>query len=199
MVIKYNKEGKAQWVKVIGSNHTSNSIQIVSTTSDGGYIVGGSFEETIKIEGKEITSKGDSDNIIIKYNENGTIGWIKTIGGIKYDYITSLTERVNEGIVVGGYFNSDTIEVDGHTLENQGGDDGMILEIENKVGVPEVQELVVENSRKEFKITTDVNEIDGIKGGSISGENMNPYETVKYGENSTKEIVMTPEEGYEKY
>ena len=36
-----------------------------------------------------------------------------------------------------------------------------------------------------------------VKGGTISGENNNPYETVKYGENSTQEIVMTPEEGYE--
>ena len=73
----------------------------------------------------------------------------------------------------------------------------MILEVVNQVGVPEVQELVVENSRKEFNITTDVNEIDGIKGGSISGEDMTSYEKVLYGENSTESIVMTPEEGYE--
>lgn len=36
--------------------------------------------------------------------------------------------------------------------------------------VPEIQELTVENSRKEFKITTDVKEIDGRKGGIISGK-----------------------------
>ena len=73
----------------------------------------------------------------------------------------------------------------------------MILEIVNQVGVPEVQELSISNSRKEFKITTDVEEIDGIKGGSISGEDKNPYEIVKYGDSSTQEIKMIPDEGYE--
>lgn len=64
-------------------------------------------------------------------------------------------------------------------------------------GVPEIQELTVENKRKEFKITTDVKEIDGVKGGSISGEDNNPYETVKYGDSGTKEIIMIPDENYE--
>ena len=73
----------------------------------------------------------------------------------------------------------------------------MIIKIAEEMGVPEVQEITVENNIKEFKITTDVKEIDGIKGGSISGEDYTPYETVKYQENSTKEIIMTPEENYE--
>ena len=73
----------------------------------------------------------------------------------------------------------------------------MLIKIVNQVGVPEIQELTVENTKKEFKITTDVNEIDNVKGGTISGEDANPYETVKYGDSSTKEIKMTPDENYE--
>lgn len=58
-------------------------------------------------------------------------------------------------------------------------------------------ELTIENTIKKFKITTDVNEINGIKGGSISGEDEKSYETIKYGENSTKEIIMTPDQDYQ--
>ena len=65
------------------------------------------------------------------------------------------------------------------------------------MGAPEVQELVVENELKEFKITTDVEEISGVKGGKISGEDLKAYEKVKYNETSEKTITITPEFGYE--
>ena len=113
------------------------------------------------------------------------------------DRIQSVTETNNGEYIAVGYFESDSIETDGNTLTNAGSSDGMILKIVNKIGVPEVQELTVENSRKEFQITTDVEEIDGVKGGSISGEDKNPYETVKYGDSSKNEMKMTPEAGYE--
>lgn len=59
----------------------------------------------------------------------------------------------------------------------------------------------------DFKITTDVIEheekhINGtvdsnVKGGSISGEDENPYEKVGKAEQPQKEITITPDEGYE--
>ena len=61
--------------------------------------------------------------------------------------------------------------------------------------IPEQQSLKIENHKKEYKITTDV---EG-EGGTISGQgstNDNPYETVEDGGDSTKDIVITPEPGY---
>ena len=43
-----------------------------------------------------------------------------------------------------------------------------------------------------FNIQT---EVEGV-GGSISGENENPYEEVEYGKDSTKDIIVTPDKGY---
>ena len=59
---------------------------------------------------------------------------------------------------------------------------------------------------KEYKITTEVKEhdetdmggnISKVKGGSISGEGMSPYETVIINQNSSKDITMTADEGYQ--
>ena len=61
----------------------------------------------------------------------------------------------------------------------------------------EKAELEVENVRKEYKITTDVEETKGIKGGTISGEDESAYEIVKFGDSSIKEIKMVPDENYE--
>ena len=201
LIIKYSSEGEVEWAKGIGGS-SADYIQSVAETSDGGYIVGGYFQSSsIQIGNETLTNNSSStsysDGLIIKYNSEGEVEWAKSIGGSNTDQINSVASTSDGRVIAGGYFSSSTIEVDGHTLENQGDSDGMILEVVNQVGVPEVQELTVENSRKEFKITTDVKEIDGVKGGSISGEGMNPYEKVKYGENSTKQIVMTPDENYE--
>ena len=61
----------------------------------------------------------------------------------------------------------------------------------------EIQKLNIPHERKEFKICTSVAEICGAKGGNISGEDEKAYETVKFGDSSTKKITITPKEGYE--
>ena len=59
---------------------------------------------------------------------------------------------------------------------------------------PEIIEEYVNGGikKKEYKITT---EVEGT-GGKITGEEESPYEVVDYGEDSTKEIIATPEYGY---
>jgi len=57
-------------------------------------------------------------------------------------------------------------------------------------------EIIVENTIKTFRITTEVKIINDVKGGTISGDAEESYEIVKYGENNTKEIEMTANEGY---
>lgn len=58
-------------------------------------------------------------------------------------------------------------------------------------------DLIIENTMKRLKITTDVNVIDGAKGGTISGEDLDPYETVIYGNSNTLSIDMIPYTNYE--
>ena len=66
--------------------------------------------------------------------------------------------------------------------------------------VPEQYEKKVDNENKKitnelikYNITT---KVDGV-GGTISGQNEQIYEEVTYKSDSTKDIVITPEEGYE--
>ena len=179
MIIKYNATGEVEWAEGIGESY-NDEITLVAGTSDGGYIV------------------GKSDGMIIKYNATGEVEWAEGIGERYSVHIESMAETSDGGYIVGGYFYSSTIDLgNGISLTNKGEYDGMLLKITAKMGVPEVQELEVANNRKEYKITTDVKEIDNIKGGSISGEDKKPYETVKYGDNSTQEIKMIPDENYE--
>ena len=199
MLIKYNARGEIEWAEGIGGTD-DDYINSVACTSDGGYIVGGKFaSRSIDLgNGISLTNKGSSDGMIIKYDKEGQVEWAKEIGGTGYEEIESVAETSDGGYIVGGYFKSSSIDLgNGKSLINKGDTDGMVLKIIAQAGVPEVQELEIENNRKEFKITTDIKEIDNIKGGSISGEDKKEYEKIKYGDSSIKEIKMIPDENYE--
>ena len=64
----------------------------------------------------------------------------------------------------------------------------------NTISSPEIiEENVNAGIRKiQYNITT---KVEGI-GGNISGEGKTPYESVDKGENSVKDIIITPNEGY---
>ncbi len=194
MIIKYNSEGNIEWGKVIGESYTER-INCIVETRDGGYIVGGYFNgNSIETE----INHGGYDGIIIKCDTYGNTEWIKAIGGSRNDYINCIIETQDGKYAVGGYFESSSIDLGNREeLNNSGYCNGMLLEVTGKMETPEIQELVIENVRKEFKITTKVEEIDGVKGGTISGEGKIAYEKVKYGDSSTKEIIMIPNKDYE--
>ena len=207
MVIKYTVNGEVEWAKVIrglSEGIPDGDVKGVAETSDGGYIVAGYFaSEAVYLDnGMSIANKGEKnyyDGMIIKYNAFGEEEWAKGIGGSKGELISSISETSDESYIVGGRFSSSELSLDnGLSLNNSTSTyNGMILKVTDQIGVPDLQEIEIKNERKKFKITTDVNEIDNIKGGSISGEDKNPYEIVKYGDSSTNEIKMVPDENYE--
>ena len=202
IIIKADSDGNFKWAKKLnGNNNRLENIYNIIQTKDEGYILSGRFSSNINL-GDDVklnapTYEGSSDTcqMIVKYDKEGKTIWAIPLSGMSINDIDITT---NNTILVAGYSKQDTIySEDEISIVNNGNYDGIILNVSEYTGVPEVQELTVENTRRQFKITTDVKEVDGIKGGNISGEDDNPYETVKYGESNTKEIIMTPDENYE--
>ena len=105
---------------------SSDEITSVAATSDGGYIVGGYFSESIQVGNETLTSNGNEDGLIIKYASNGEVEWAKSIGGNSYDHINSVAKTSDGGYIVGGYFKS-SIQVGDYTLTSNGGTDGLII------------------------------------------------------------------------
>ena len=197
MVIKYSASGKVEWATSVGGR-SQDYINSVSGTSDGGYVVGGYFaSSSIQVGDYTLTNAGSSDGMVIKYSNTGEVEWARRVGGSSNDEIASVATTSDGGYVVGGWFGSTGIQVGDYTLTSAGNSDGMVFKITPIYGAAEQSEIEVLNKRKQYKITTDVEEIDGIKGGSITGEDKKPYETVKHGDNSAKEIKMIPDADYE--
>ncbi len=210
LIVKYRKDGVVEWAKTIGE-YDEEKITSISETNEGKYVVGGYFKSTsISLgkgaDGKEITLTNNgynkNDGMIIEYTKDGIVEWTKAIGGTNDDYVYSVLSTSNLDYIIGGNFASRKIvlDKDNNLINDNNTDNGMIIKIDVKVDVPQVKEVVVENEIKQFIITTKVKAMDGNKGGEISGEEVNPYETVKYGETAgtdNKTIVMRPYEGYD--
>ena len=198
MLIKYNSYGKAEWAQGIGGT-SADYIHSMIKTTDGGYLLGGRINSDIINfgDGVILSKSGGTKEMLLKYDSEGRVEWGKIIDISASDELNSVIEINDGSYLVVGSFNYDLDLSNDVSLINKGSYDGMILKVLDRTGIPEVQELEVTNNRKEFKITTDVKENDNVKGGSISGEDESSYEIVKYGDSSTKEIRMIPDENYE--
>jgi hypothetical protein len=82
------------WHKQIGNFNTSSteeSGQIALVTNNAIYCIG-QFYNTLTIDGNSITSNGEADGFIAKFDLNGTCQWLKSAGGLQNDRGGYLTE-----------------------------------------------------------------------------------------------------------
>ena len=196
-VVKFDLEGNIVW------ENTDNSYSYRAiTTVDNAVIAVGSGGEVTKFDFNgnilwnydpiinfygsycDIATIGDSviglhaNGVFEKYDFNNNLEWINT------DIRESLTSsNIRNGIDA----KERKLVICAHN--------GSIFYFENQLinpEIPESQNIIVENTRKEYNITTEVNGV----GGIISGQDEDPYEIVKHGENSIKDIIATPLDGY---
>ena len=99
-VVKLDSVGKIQFDKTIGGNSTDN-LNALQQTSDGGYILGGNSFSNISGEKTE-NDRGGADYWIVKLSSNGKIQFDKTIGGNDLDILTSLQQTRDGGYILGG-------------------------------------------------------------------------------------------------
>ena len=213
LLISYSLDGKINWYKdVLNTGDANNGLTVIpyETMDDGLAVCIACGAGGLNVDNEFSYDEIDqwTDITLVKYDKDNKFEWAK-----KLDESREANDRKISGIfahsmiqlstgefLISGDFDAKKIDFgNGKIIDNNTSmyGSGYLIKVINQVGVPEVQELNVENERKKFKITTDIDEIDGVKGGSISGEDLITYESVKYGDSSIKSIKMIPDENYE--
>ena len=171
-------------------------------------------EFNISIKNKSEIELADTSKIY-KTGEDGKLLeaiYEIVIGNVSEEYTVTITE-----IVPYGYKQIEPIVF---TVNAKLSDDGETFEltpetktVENTQNVVITEDAIlvnIKNEKNEYQITTEVvphneyrtNEITGkkenvsVEGGEISGQNDSVYEVVTSGNNSTREIIITPHENY---
>lgn len=101
-IVKLDATGNVLWDRTIGGadfDSFSSAEKVITQTSDGGFIIGGSSRSNISGDKTENGIGGD-DNWIVKLHPVGVIQWQNTIGGTGDDEFGSIIQADDEGFVV---------------------------------------------------------------------------------------------------
>ncbi|MEA5141408.1 T9SS type A sorting domain-containing protein [Arcicella rigui] len=90
-IVKVNADGNKIWNKVYEGMESDMSS--IVTTSDGGFLIGGTSSANIGT---------GRDYRIIKIDANGKNIWNKTFGGTKDDYLVKIIRTSDGGFLIGG-------------------------------------------------------------------------------------------------
>ncbi len=114
-----------QWQNTIGGSER-DEIREISSTSDGGYIIGGDSFSNISGDKTE-NSNGGRDLWIVKINATGDIEWQNTIGGSGEEILRSIFQTVDGGYLITADSDSN---ISGDKTENsRGGFDYWIIKL----------------------------------------------------------------------
>jgi hypothetical protein len=91
-VVKYDSSGAYQWNKAWGGTG-ADSVQAVTATSDGGFIIAG---------GTQIAGAGSDDFYLSKYDNTNTLSWTRSWGGTGSDIARSIVQQVDGIYVLAG-------------------------------------------------------------------------------------------------
>jgi len=123
-LVKLNSAGTIVWQRTLGGSGRE-TINAVTTTADGGFVVAGSTEST---DGQVSGNHGGRDYWVVKLDTKGDLVWQQALGGTKDDFATALTTTTDGHYVITGYTSSDDNQVSG----NQGARDYWVVKLDER-------------------------------------------------------------------
>jgi len=103
-IVKFNFDGSVAWAKNFGGSYF-DEFTSVTAVSDGFVAVGnadGPFDQDWAANG--VSWKGAGDATIVKFNNNGSVAWAKSFGGIGHEYFLDVAEISGGYVAVGRSF-----------------------------------------------------------------------------------------------
>ena len=177
--IKFTSDNKVEWVSALDwykgvynviQYQEGYAIDVSKYTGQNNII-----SAELTVEGKDIILDSNMNSAYIVFNTEGKI-----------------IRAINVDKSIGSF---SLISVGENIYSTSGSYYGNIYKAYQKIVLPEVpkvQNIMVNNYKKQYYIVTSVIG----NGGTISGQNQSPYEEVTIHEDSKKEIIAVPNVGY---
>ena len=118
-VAKLDTSGNVLWLKN-GLNTSGDNGTVVQVDNNGNVYVLGMFSTGITFDSFTLTSNGDYDLFLVKYNSSGQVIWAKNAGGIFEDWVVDLAIDASGGTYVIGGFDSPSFTFANTTYNNLG-------------------------------------------------------------------------------
>ncbi len=102
-IAKTDSLGFVMWLKSVGGSNSDKGLAI-DVDSAGNFVITGFYLGTSVFDGQQITSVGQRDLFIAKYNSAGTLLWVKSAGGAGNETGNSVTFDNAGNVIVTGEF-----------------------------------------------------------------------------------------------
>ena len=122
-VLKFDKNSKLEWTKNFGGSR-DDILNTVIQTKNGDFIAVGYSNSSDKDLNEH---NGSDDLVVLKFSRYGDFIWSKSFGGSRLDEARSAIATNDGGVIAVGYSESK----DGDILENRGGTDILIVEVDS--------------------------------------------------------------------
>ncbi len=128
-IAKYSTNGEVQWAKIAGGTGADQG-QGIAVDESGNLYVTGNFSGTFTFGTTTLTSNGDLDIYVAKYNNAGDVQWVKSAGGSGTDRGQDIVVDGSSKAYVTGLF-SDTATFGSTTLTSSGDKDMFVAKFKN--------------------------------------------------------------------
>jgi hypothetical protein len=102
-LIKYDLNGNLIWARQAGGYGDDKALGI-SYDAAGNIYIAGCFESTCYFPGTSVTTRGERDIFVAKYDANGTFQWVRAMGSSKRDEAKSIKVDAAGNIYVCGMY-----------------------------------------------------------------------------------------------
>jgi hypothetical protein len=157
--VKLTSTGVIEWQKSLGGTGYEYA-QYIQQTSDGGYIAAGS---SFSNDGDVSGNHGGFDCWVVKLNDEGTIVWQKSLGGLSNDEAESIQQTNDGGFILAGHSDSN----DGDVSGNHGGPDYWVVKL-SSIGTIEWQKSLGGSGSDQAKSVQQTNDGGYIVAGYTS-------------------------------
>ncbi len=129
VLVKFNSAGVWQWDRTFGDASDTQFATGVGVDAVGNVYIGGTFMGAVNFGGGVLTSLGDRDLFVAKFNSAGTYVWAKRYGDAAEQEGQGLTVDIGTNVYFTGYFKG-SVDFGGGALVCQGVNDAFLVKLD---------------------------------------------------------------------
>ncbi len=151
--------GALRWVQTFGGKD-DDAVAGVAIDTQGRVVVAATVRDTIKLDGRDLDTRGDADGLVAWFTPGGEAGAAAILGGTEFDGLRAIA-ATDDRVVVGGFFHG-TIVLGKRVVDSNGGDDSFFAELDAR-GQVESSWHVAGPGREE------ITALASVPGGFVAG------------------------------
>ncbi len=118
------------WAKSIGGSGNDIS-EGLSVADNGEVYVSGYYSNSLSVNNQILTSNGNRDILLVKYDSSGNEVWGKSWGGTSYDGAESIVVDAYNNVYLAGYFQTTNLSIGNFSMANQGLNDIFLMKLDS--------------------------------------------------------------------